>query len=312
MREQAVFGPGFDSRRLHSVRCPPGGGTSQRLVIASPVLRRASVQARSIPGASTETSGPSQPPCTLERPALPHPFEGLCLAGEAKETTMKVSKTSLAILACTSVAVLTGPSALAQSEPWWNGAPGAPPQSAPAQKAAAPQAPAPPLPALPAPQTPAPPMPAPPQTSGPQTPVAQPPATTVTAAQPPSQPPPQTEPRAYPAPPQGAGQMATQGEWVYTAQNGWIWVPRGSTATTVGVEPYAYLYVPSYGWGWFASPWGLGPFHYGPWGWGPRWGVRYAPPGWGGIRGYGGRGYFGAGRGYGGFRGGGGHGGGHR
>jgi len=204
--------------------------------------------------------------------------------------------------------MLTAPSALAQSEPWWNGAPDAPPQSSPAQTAPAPQTHAPaPLPALPAPQTPSP-QAAAPQAAVQQTPGTQTPQTSapsVAGPQPTSQPPAQKEPPPYPDSPQVTGQTASQGEWVYTAANGWIWVPRGSTTTTVGVEPYAYLYVPSHGWGWVVSPWGVGSFHYGPWGWGPRWGVRYAPPGWGGIRGYAGRGYFGAGRGYGGFHGGG-------
>ena len=64
---------------------------------------------------------------------------------------MKVSKTSLVLAACASAAIVVAPSALAQSEPWWNGAPDAP-QSAAPQKAAA-QTPASQLPALPAPQT---------------------------------------------------------------------------------------------------------------------------------------------------------------
>ena len=305
------------------------GRTSARVRVGTGPLGaccRRNVAARAGPlGAGGVSPRPSAPSTTvstspvgrvLAEPALSGsppldtrlPVRVVKLGKRTRAPTMKVFKTPLAILTCVSTAMLTAPSALAQSEPWWSGAPDAPAQSAPAQKAAAPQTPAPQLPALPPPQTPASPQAAAPQAPAPP----QIPAPPVAREQAPSQPPPQAEPPRYPAPPQAAGQTAPQGEWVYTAQSGWIWVPRGSTTTTVGVEPYAYLYMPSYGWGWYVSPWGLGPFHYGPWGWGPRWGMRYAPPGWGGIHGYGGRGYFGAGRGYGGFRGGGGHGGGHR
>jgi hypothetical protein len=29
--------------------------------------------------------------------------------------------------------------------------------------------------------------------------------------------------------------------------------------------PYTYLYTPAYGWTWYVSPWGIGPYHYGIW-----------------------------------------------
>jgi hypothetical protein len=29
--------------------------------------------------------------------------------------------------------------------------------------------------------------------------------------------------------------------------------------------PYAYLYTPAYGWTWYVSPWGWGPYRYGFW-----------------------------------------------
>src|SRR6202044_1548293 len=89
----------------------------------------------------------------------------------------------------------------------------------------------------------------------------------------PSVAPAQAEPGVAPARPVTA-EMASQGEWVYTAQYGWTWVPYGSTTTTVGGQPYVYLYAPSFGWRWLASPWGVGPFHYGAWGWGRAWGPR--------------------------------------
>ena len=59
-----------------------------------------------------------------------------------------------------------------------------------------------------------------------------------------------------------------------------FWVPYGSTTTAVDGEPYVYLYAPAYGWTWFVSPWGVGPYRYGVWGWGPHWGSRWA---WGGY-----------------------------
>lgn len=138
------------------------------------------------------------------------------------------------------------------------------------------------------------------------------------------------------AAPSGPAQPAQGGQWVYTQEYGWVWVPAGTSTASVGGEPYAYLYAPSYGWTWFVSPWGWGPFNYGYW---PLWGGhRYIPgyyggyhgrgfagPGWGGgwRGGYvggphfggaphfgGGGGHFGGGGGH--FGGGGGHGGGHR
>jgi hypothetical protein len=92
-------------------------------------------------------------------------------------------------------------------------------------------------------------------------------------AAPPDQapPPPQGQnapapPSAPPAPPDAAqAQAQTEGQWVYTDRYGWIWVPAGSEATTVNAQPYAYLYAPAYGWTWFVSPWGFGPYRAGPW-----------------------------------------------
>lgn len=169
-----------------------------------------------------------------------------------------IMNTRLAMMTCCAAALVSSANAFAQSNPWWTGAPDAPAQQAP-----------PPAPAAEAqPQPPPPPQPDTPQ-------------------QAPAQPPPdpaQTQPPAVQAPPYPAAapqvteQMAVQGEWVYTEQYGWTWVPYGSTALTVGVQPYVYLFAPSFGWRWFVSPWGVGPFHYGAWGWGPRWGPRYAPP----------------------------------
>jgi len=49
------------------------------------------------------------------------------------------------------------------------------------------------------------------------------------------------------------------------AGQGWVWVPAGASATEMDGVPYTYLYTPAYGWTWYVSPWGLGPYHYGLW-----------------------------------------------
>ena len=71
-------------------------------------------------------------------------------------------------------------------------------------------------------------------------------------------------PSAAPAPPDAA-QTQAEGQWVYTDRYGWIWVPAGSEAATANAQPYVYLYAPTYGWNWFLSPWGFGPYRAGPW-----------------------------------------------
>lgn len=57
------------------------------------------------------------------------------------------------------------------------------------------------------------------------------------------------------------------GQWVYTQQYGWIWMPHGDAYTHAPAsgwgEPSAYVYVPAYStWTWVAAPWVWG---YGPW-----------------------------------------------
>jgi len=74
------------------------------------------------------------------------------------------------------------------------------------------------------------------------------------------------EPPAAPAPDsQPQAQAYPTGQWVYLAGQGWVWVPAGATTTDMEGVPYAYLYTPAYGWTWYVSPWGLGPYHYGVW-----------------------------------------------
>jgi hypothetical protein len=44
-----------------------------------------------------------------------------------------------------------------------------------------------------------------------------------------------------------------------------MWVPNQAGNVVVEGVPYAYLYTPSYGWTWYVSPWGFGPYYYGVW-----------------------------------------------
>jgi hypothetical protein len=56
------------------------------------------------------------------------------------------------------------------------------------------------------------------------------------------------------------------GQWVYTAQYGWVWMPHAAAYTYLpaGAYPDMYLYVPAYGWRWVVAPWvwGIGPRPY--------------------------------------------------
>lgn len=113
------------------------------------------------------------------------------------------------------------------------------------------------------PATPPPPPAAPPDADEPytaQSPSAQP-------AQPPP-PPAQAAQPAPPAPPAAAQQQVYSyptGQWIRLANQGWVWVPAGAQATESEGVPYTYLYTPSYGWTWYVSPWGWGPYRYGGW-----------------------------------------------
>jgi len=88
------------------------------------------------------------------------------------------------------------------------------------------------------------------------------------------------------------------GQWVFTAQYGWIWMPFGPQFVFVppgGAPPQMFVFYPAVGWRWVVAPWiwGLGPQPY--WGvhgtgWFPWWGrgfgrwYAFGPPyvGWGG------------------------------
>jgi hypothetical protein len=53
-------------------------------------------------------------------------------------------------------------------------------------------------------------------------------------------------------------QAASSGQWVYTQQYGWVWIPYGDNYTDVPAtgsgEPYEYVYYPAYGWCWVDAP----------------------------------------------------------
>jgi hypothetical protein len=75
-------------------------------------------------------------------------------------------------------------------------------------------------------------------------------------------PPPSAQPPPAPATPSVAAPTPA-GQWVYTEQYGWLWMPYDSTYTRApaDAEPYMFVYGPTLGWAWVAAPW--------VWGWGP-------------------------------------------
>jgi outer membrane lipoprotein SlyB len=80
---------------------------------------------------------------------------------------------------------------------------------------------------------------------------------------------PPAPPAMAPAPPGPASQAAQvgvpAGQWVFTRQYGWVWMPYGVAYTFTpdyqNGDPYMYVYYPSAGWTWVDAPW--------LWGWGP-------------------------------------------
>ena len=71
--------------------------------------------------------------------------------------------------------------------------------------------------------------------------------------------------------PAAAPPAPTSGQWVYTAQYGWVWMPYGRQYVDEGTygadTPYQYVYTVRLGWTWCSAPW--------LWGWGayPYFGV---------------------------------------
>jgi outer membrane lipoprotein SlyB len=92
-----------------------------------------------------------------------------------------------------------------------------------------------------------------------------PPSSSGDASLPPSTPAPEARP---PPPPQSAGSPSPvpSGEWTFTQQYGWLWMPFGPeyafTPDYDSGDPYMYVYHPGAGWLWLEAPW--------LWGWGPR------------------------------------------
>jgi hypothetical protein len=73
-------------------------------------------------------------------------------------------------------------------------------------------------------------------------------------------------PQGYAAPaPVAAAPVSSEGQWSYTSQYGWVWLPYAQPYTYVagdGGIAYQYAWYPSWGWRWLEAPWVLG--------WGPR------------------------------------------
>jgi hypothetical protein len=72
----------------------------------------------------------------------------------------------------------------------------------------------------------------------------------------------------YPATPVYQVAAPATGQWVYTQQYGWLWMPYDARYTSVTGPNVAFEYVfqPAYGWRWISAPWVLGI------GVAPRWG----------------------------------------
>ena len=79
----------------------------------------------------------------------------------------------------------------------------------------------------------------------------------------------QQAPQAVAPPPQQGVQAPASGQWTYTNQYGWVYLPYAQNYTYVapdGGTAYTYAWYPTYGWRWIDSPWVLG------WGPSPYWG----------------------------------------
>lgn len=84
-------------------------------------------------------------------------------------------------------------------------------------------------------------------------------------AQPPVVTPPEAPPSAAVTPPPAPASAAATpaGQWVFTAQYGWLWLPWADSYTWVAPSgtPLMYAYGAELGWTWLAAPWvyGVGP-----------------------------------------------------
>jgi hypothetical protein len=100
---------------------------------------------------------------------------------------------------------------------------------------------------------------------------APPPPPEVTPGPPVVEPPVSQPPAPYvqqmPAPAPAPRPTAAAGQWVYTSQYGWVFMPYGDGYTYLpagGSAPDMYVYYPAVGWTWVVAPWvwGLGPRPY--------------------------------------------------
>jgi len=71
--------------------------------------------------------------------------------------------------------------------------------------------------------------------------------------------------RVTPPPSPAEVPIARTGEWIYTAQCGYLWVPSNATTYVMDGAPAAFMYTEEFGWTWYGSPWGEGPFKLGAW-----------------------------------------------
>ncbi|MGZ6125196.1 MAG: hypothetical protein ACXWLR_09575 [Myxococcales bacterium] len=101
--------------------------------------------------------------------------------------------------------------------------------------------------------------------------------------------------RSQPAPAAAPRAAAPSGQWVYTSQYGWVWMPYGQQYVDEGTygadTPYQYIYTARLGWAWCAAPWlwGWGAYPYfgvpGPYRFGWYRGLYRSGYGWGHYRG---------------------------
>src|SRR5689334_22672687 len=61
-------------------------------------------------------------------------------------------------------------------------------------------------------------------------------------------------------PPMPNGVSINDGQWVYTSQYGWVWLPWDQAYTSIPAAgtPLMYAYGPSLGWSWISAPWVYG------------------------------------------------------
>jgi len=120
----------------------------------------------------------------------------------------------------------------------------------------------------------------------------------------PPPPPPKARPEPPAARPEAPPRDLPPGQWVYTDQYGWVWMPHEKRFIHVppdGDAPDMYVYTQDLGWCWVVAPWvwGWGPMPYfGPLGperfvwWGNGFGAWYGYRGRYGYRGWGGWGAY--------------------